>query len=394
MQDDTRKSRLLARYAALILACAVTLPLSPGREASAQSGRKLPEKARKQGAPAAPAPDAKKPAQQQAPAEPDAPPITPEDLKDAIQLAALVVDVETVVYEKKSGKILTDLKREHFKVFEDGVEQEVVNFVPTQGPVTMVLLLEFSRRIDNRYFSKAQILQPAYYFVTQFVKPEDNIAIVAFDMRPEVVTDFTNSPKKLQEGILFLNRNNPAFNESNVYDAIKFVVEGGELNGEQYAGLKGVNRRTAIVLVTLGIDTFSKTGYQETLERVGNSGIPFYTINIGKLFHKMNEARMSSEMNLEFLQAENMLKSFANMSGGAYFPITFPGEIPTDMASISNLMRSQYSLGYTPSNTRREGKRRKIVVKVDADGDGTFGDKGYEVQHREVYIEPRDAKTK
>lgn len=385
------RSRLLARCAIFLLALAIAAPIGPG--VSAQSGRKPPEKARKSD-PTTSGKPAEKPSTQPAPQEPAAPPLTPEDLRESIELSALVVDVETVVYEKKSGQILQNLKRENFKVYEDGVEQEIANFVPTEGPITMVFVLEFSKRIDNRFFSKRQILEPAYYFVTKFVKPGDNIAIVAFDMKPEVITDFTDNPKRLQEGILFLNRNNPAWSESNIYDAIKFVIEGGKVREEEYVGLKGVNRRAAILLITLGIDTFSKENYDQTLARVGNSGVPMYTMNIGKLFHKLYDTRISSEANLDFLQAENMLKAFARLSGGAYFPITFSSEIPTNMQSISNLMRSQYSLGYTPSNTRREGKKRKIKVEVDVDGDGKFGDKGYEVQHREVYIEPRDTPAK
>src|SRR5207249_3749043 len=130
--------------------------------------------------------------------------------------------------------------------------QEVTNFVPTQGPITMVMIIEFSKRIDNYFIRKTEVLQPAYYFVSQFTKPGDNIAIVAYDMRPEVVTDFTGDPKRLTAGIEFLVRNFPAFSESNMYDALSFVLQGGKLNGVDYTGLKGVQGRSAIMLITLG----------------------------------------------------------------------------------------------------------------------------------------------
>lgn len=107
---------------------------------------------------------------------------------------------------------------------------------------------------------------------------------------------------------------------------------------------------------------------------------------------------MSAEENMTWQQSFLTLKTFSRMSGGQYFPVTFSSELPTTLQSITNLMRSQYSLGYTPSNTRREGKQRKIVVKVDIDGDGIYGEKeeekAYAVQHRESYLEPNDLPRK
>ena len=98
---------------------------------------------------------------------------------------------------------------------------------------------------------------------------------------------------------------------------------------------------------------------------------------------------------MDWQQAFNTLRTFSRMSGGQYFPVTFAGEIPTTMQSITNLLRSQYSLGYTPTNTRREGKLRKIEVKVDLDGDGKYEDeKKIVIQHRESYLEPNDSPKK
>lgn len=395
-----RRLGALAIFVMLVVALA---PAEPG--ASAQSGRKPPEKARKQRP--APSPDAPQPspdAPQSSdpdPSEPP-PPLDPKDLQDAVKLAANIVDVETVVYHKKSGQILQNLKAGNFEIYEDGIKQEITNFLPTQGPMTVVMVIEYSRRIDNRYIGKAEVLRPLYALVTQFAQPDDNIAIVAFDVRPAVVTDFTNRPEKLRAGLDLLIRAYPAFGESNMYDALAFVLRGGKgdtvdyqaggtVPGVEYAGLKEVESRAAVILVSLGIDTFSKINYDEVRKIIADTGVPIYTIGVGNLFYKIFESRMSPEENLTWLQAFNTQKAFSRMSGGQYFPVTFAGEIPTVMQSITNLMRSQYSLGYTPSNTRREGKQRKIEVKVDVDGDGKFGDKGYEIQHRESYLEPKDS---
>ena len=93
---------------------------------------------------------------------------------------------------------------------------------------------------------------------------------------------------------------------------------------------------------------------------------------------------------LMLLQANNALKTFAESTGGKHFPVTFAGEIPSVLQSISALVRNQYSLGYTPTNTRKEGKRRKIQVKVNL-GD-QIDPKLVVIQHRQSYVEEKTKK--
>jgi VWFA-related protein len=363
----------------------------------AQSGRKTPEKARKDqpAKPGEPAP--------QVPAEPAPPPLTDKDLQDAVQLGVNVVDVETVVYNKKSGAIYTGLQPKNFELYEDGIKQEITNFIPSQGPMTVVVLIEFSKRIDNRAISKVEVLRPLYTLISGFTKPDDNVAIVAFDTRPVVITDFTGDTKLLRAGLDLLVRNNPAFSESNIYDALAFTLKGGKAEavdfsggglqrGVDYAGLAAVESRTAVILVSIGFDTFSKLNYDEVRKVISSAGVPIYTIGVGNLFYKIYDGRMRPEESMSWQQAFNTLRTFSRMSGGKYYPITFPGELPSTIESITNLMRHQYSLGYSPSNTRREGKQRKIEVKVDVDGDGKADEKDIVIQHRESYIEPNDAR--
>jgi len=371
------RTHTIARRAAVLLALSALLLcglLPDGRGVAAQSGRKIPEKARKD-QPEAP-PGATTPAGQpkaNSPTTPPPPPLKPGELQGAIQLGVDVVNVETVVYNKKSGQILQGLKKENFEVYEDGVKQEITNFTPSEGPLTMVFVIEF---------------------VTQVVKPGDNIAIVAFDMRPFVVADFTGDPKQLRAGMQFLFQNYPAFSESNLFDTLAFVIQGGKVDNVEYNGLKGVQGRSAIVLISLGVDTFSKINYDDIRNIVAHAGIPIYTVGVGNLMYKLLEPYMRPEEEMTWQQAFNTLRTFSRMTGGQYFPITFAGEIPTSMQSIANLMRNQYSIGYEPTNTRHEGKTRKIVVKVDVDGDGKPDDKEYVVQHRESYIEPLDTPRK
>lgn len=337
-----------------------------------------------------------------------------------------VVSVEAVVYNKKTGAIIGGLKKENFEIYEDGIKQEVENFSTPQAPVTMVLMLEYSKLVDvlgspaGGYFDygRVEILRPAYEFVNRFVQPKDFISIVAYDMRPTPIVDFTDDKSKLMGAVNLLIRNNPAFSESNLFDAMSLVLKGGigdsvvlddskdKKEKTDYGGLEEVQGHTAILLVASGLDTFSKINFDQARKIVENAGVPVYTIGTGNLFMKLydNDPRLDPSRGgilvtggirldrLMLLQANNTLKTFADASGGKHFPVTFAGEIPGVLQSISALVRNQYSLGYTPTNTRQEGKRRKIQVKVNL-GD-QIDPKLIVIQHRQSYVEEKIGQKK
>src|SRR6185436_20675617 len=221
---------------------------------------------------------------------------------------------------------------------------------------------------------------------------------------------FTNNPARIQQVISLLLHNQPAFSESNLYDALKLTLVGGRADSvvleeskqrtSEYGGMVSVpgGRRKAVVLIATGLDTFSKINMDQARKIVQNSGIPIYIIGIGQLFVKkyadsMDPGRGSNIGGIPidrmtFLQAENTMKTFAKESGGMYFPVTFEGELPDVLGSINAMLRSQYSLGFKPDDVA-DGKSHKIVVKVDVDGDGQYDDKAYVVRAREVYNAPK-----
>jgi VWFA-related protein len=333
----------------------------------------------------------------------------------SISIGTDVVNVEAVVFNKKTGGIFQGLKKEHFEIYEDGIKQEIENFATPEAPVTMVLVLEYSKLVDllgsatGGYFEagRVEILRPAYEFVSRFVQPKDFISMVAYDIRPTPIVDFTDDRNKLMQAINLLLRNNPAFSESNLFDTMQFVLRGGigdnvvleenkdaKTDKTDYAGLYEINARTAMLLISSGIDTFSKINYDQARKIVENSGVPIYVIGTGNLFLKKYDQYLDPGRGLEMygipdrmtlLQAQNTLKTFSDSTGGKYFPVTFPGEIPSVLQTISALVRNQYSLGYTPTNSRQEGKRRKIQVKVNL-GDAV-DPKLVVIQHRQSYIE-------
>ena len=126
------------------------------------------------------------------------------------------------------------------------------------------------------------------------------------------------------------------------------------------------------------------------LKRVSRAGVPIFCVHTGNLFYKKYGDSLPPETRMDFEQARNSLQTFARYTGGAYFPMTFQSELPQIMQSIQALLRTQYSLGYAPTNTRREGKERKIKLDVDIDGDGQPDNKQLDLRFRERYVEPDD----
>jgi VWFA-related protein len=252
-----------------------------------------------------------------------------------------------------------------------------------------------------------EVIRPTAMFLTQFIKPPDDyVSVVAFDIRPTPLTDFTNDPARISQVINLLLRNIPAFRETNLFDALKFVLVGGrgdsvvldESKSEKsdYAGLVSVQgRRRAVILIASGIDTFSRINYGDARKVLQNAGIPVYIIGTANLFFKKYEDRLDAVDSISgtpgrmtFYQAQNTLKTFAGETGGAYFPVTFPGELPTVLGSINSLLRSQYSLAFNPGDVR-DGKQHKIKVSVDVNGDGVYDDKEYVIQARQFYNSPK-----
>jgi Ca-activated chloride channel homolog len=396
------KSTTLARAAAIfaLLAAFVIASVVPNSTVAAQSGR---NPSKKEGDKKN-EPQKKKDQQKAQPDEPQEPPV-PKSIKDEppIRISTQVVNVDATVIEKKTGRLITNLTKKNFIVYEDGVKQEVTNFASGEGPMTAVLLIEnnYANRRWQGWFNPSfaqEVFQSAATFVQGFVKPNDHIAIVSYSMKPKVIQDFTSDSSRLYQAVVAAARDTLNFSEANMYDALSFVIMGGkaiqlfeEESGEsEYGGLQEVEGHTAVILLTLGIDTFSKITYDKALKIVSGGGVPIYTVHVGHLFFKKYESYMAPETRLEYLQAENALKTFAERTGGSYFPMTFESEIPQIMRSIEFMLRSQYSVGYEPTNTRREGKERKIKLEVDIDGDGQPDNKQLDLRYRTRYVEPDD----
>ena len=357
--------------------------------------------------------------QQQEPVPTDIVPTKPQDI-EKLSTTTNLVNVDVVVYHKKSGQIVTGLKKPNFAIYADGTQQTITNFATPEAPITVALVVEYSKwsELFGLYGSRGyepgtyEVIRPTAMFLSQFIKPPDDYAsVVAFDIRPTPLTDFTNDPGRLSAVINLLLRNQPAFRETNLFDALKFVLVGGrgdsvvleesKSDKSDYAGLVSVQgRRRAVLLIASGIDTFSKINYGDARKVLKTSGIPVYIIGTANLFKKIygdqlpaTDSMLGMPGRMSWLQADNTLQTFAKETGGAYFPVTFEGELPKVLGSINALLRSQYSLGFNPGEAR-DGKEHKLKVSVDVNGDGTYDDKEYVIQARQSYISPKPESQK
>jgi Ca-activated chloride channel homolog len=362
----------------------------------------------------------KRPAETGQPNEKQQEPLPPDVVNkpqdaEKLSISTQIVNVDAVVYHKKSGQIVSGLKKENFAIYADGVQQTITNFSTPEAPITVAMVVEYSKwsEVFGYYGSGRQdpgtyeVIRPTAMFLTQFIKPPDDyVSVVAFDMRPTPLTDFTNDPARISQVISLLLRNSPGFRETNLFDALKFTLVGGRGDSvvldnsksatAEYAGLVSVQgRRRAIILVASGIDTFSKINFGDARKIAQNAGIPIYIIGTANLFIQRYIDRLDAVDGLDgspgrmtFYQAQNQLKTFANETGGAYYPVTFEGELPKVLSSINGLLRSQYSLAFNPGDIR-DGKQHKIKVSVDVNGDGVYDDKEFVIQARQYYNAPK-----
>ncbi len=295
------------------------------------------------------------PKKKETPPEPPKPKLkNPEGLPNySLTVDVPLVNVDVMVMTG-NGEFIPGLKKENFKVLEDGVPQQISNFSQSEAPITAVLLVEFA---NTHYAFINDMLTHAYGFA-EGLKPNDWVALVSYDMHTDIVVDFTQNKNAIIGGLNSLRM--PGFSETNLFDALVETLD----------RVERVEGRKYIVLVASGVDTFSKLTLDKTLKKIKNSrDITIFTVSTGQALRMQYEPYTGPITNLTFLQADNQMNTFAKMTGGkAYFP-RFQGQMPEIMRDIANSIRNQYSISYHSSNAKQDGSFRKIKVElVDANG--------------------------
>jgi VWFA-related protein len=297
------------------------------------------------------------PPTQPSPMPPSAPKQEPTEQKPQEPGATIAVEVPVVTLDviatTQHGDLLTGLKKENFRVFEDGQPQIITNAGPSDAPITMVVLMEFSARFYGWYSYQAKYWADALF---PNLKQKDWVALVTFDMKPRTEVDFTQNKDEVRQALYSLYF--PGFSESNVFDALLDTVD----------RLKDVKGKKSVLVLASGIDTFSRHTLDQTLKALRGTDVTIFCVGVDKPVSNWLELQghLGGMRELNFLQAENQLKTFAQMSGGfAWFP-QFDGELPGVMRDVTEFLRHQYTITYTPSNHAADGKYRKIKVELVA----------------------------
>ena len=296
--------------------------------------------------------------------KPDVPPPPPEPkVKNPAGLTnfSLRVDVPEVTLDvgvilQKTHDFVPNLQPVNFRVYEDGVPQKVVGFQRTKAPITAVLLCEFA---STSYWFVYDMRNAAYSFAQQ-LQPDDYVAVVTYDLKTQILTDFTQDKRLVYESLNTLVI--PGFSETDMFDAV-------------YSTLDRVSRiegRKYVILIGSGYDSFSKINLDKVLAKIkATPNVTIFSVGTGQAARITGNARtgMFGPKEIDYLQADNQMSTFARMTGGkSYFP-RFAGEMPDIFRSINDSIRNQYVLTYTPTNAKQDGSYRKIRVElVDNEG--------------------------
>ncbi|HTJ30591.1 MAG TPA: VWA domain-containing protein [Acidobacteriaceae bacterium] len=267
------------------------------------------------------------------------------------------VTVDVGVLLEKTHQFVPGLRPANFRVYEDGQEQKVIGFKRVEAPITALMICEFAA---TNYYNIYDMRNSAFSFVSQ-LRPQDYVALMTFDLRTQIVTDFTQDKRELMQDVNQLRI--PGFSERNLFDAL-------------YEGLDRVTRidgQKYIIVIASGRDTFSKITLDKMLDKIRKTpDVTIFTISTGGLVRAMTEGRGGFNQQLrdmDNLQADNQMRTFAKMTGGMSFQPRFVTETPDDFKVINEAIRSKYELIYHPINDKQDGTYRHIRVElVDEEG--------------------------
>jgi len=268
----------------------------------------------------------------------------------AVEVPVVTLDV---IATTQRGDLLTGLKKENFKVTDDGVTQTITNFGPTEAPITIVMLMEFSSRGRDWFAYTAKYWADAFL---PNLQQKDWIAFRTFDMNVQDQVDFTQNKDEVRNAIYHLYF--PGFSESNVFDAVLKTID----------DMKDVKGKKSVLLLATGVDTFSKHTLDQTMKQLRQSDVTIFCVGLAKPYLNYMELHGARGSNMTYLQAENQMKTIASLTGGySWFP-QFDGELPGIFHDVASYLRHQYSLSYTPSGGK-DNKFHKVKIElVNADG--------------------------
>ncbi len=313
------------------------------------------------------------PARAQAPQEQQSPPI---------RVRVELVDVGVTVTDAQ-GKFVEGFTRENFRVFDEGSEQPITNFLPIEAPAQVLLLIEAGPAV---YLLQREHLQAAYALLSGLAS-DDRVAVASYADAAQGVLDFTTDKRAAAAAL----------------DGLRFNLGMGELNlaaalETSVLWLETLPGKKAVVLLSTGVDTSGPVRWQRMIGRLRTSDVTVLAVALGGELRepptakkKRSEASTLAAANFE--EADRALQEIAEASGGrAYFPKNAK-EFATIYTQVADLLRHQYSLAFAPAS--RDACVHRIEVRIDAPPAPLAPGKAasaLRVSHRQAYLAPTDSK--
>jgi Ca-activated chloride channel family protein len=265
--------------------------------------------------------------------------------EDVLRLEADLVVLDVTVVDPSNRPIM-DLKKEEFTVLEDKVQQEISIFSRDQVPVSIVLAIDTSGSMR----AKLDTVIKASVNLVKESRQSDEVAVIEFKDQPELLEEFTTDLNDVVDTL----QSFVASRQTAMLDALYL--------GADYASKEGKNRRKAIVLVTDGLDKDSYYKFDEVVDHLREADVQVYLVGFTNDLEKGGSIFKKSEKE----KAEALLNKLADETGGkAFFPREL-SEVHQIAQQISNDLRTQYSIGYYPTNTKKDGTFRSVRVQVNS----------------------------
>lgn len=293
-----------------------------------------------------------------APVSSASPEADPEfDENDTVRVSTNLITIPAEVMDR-SGRYIGNLRKQDFRVFENGVEQELAYFAAVDQPFTVALLLDVSGSTQSRL----QAIRGAANAFIKGLRPNDRLLLVSFDGKINVLTEAVTL-SELRKKKLRLD----AVNDGTLlYDTVSFVLN------QRLAGIAG---RKAIVLLTDGVDGGSKKGsYKQTLRDVEEAEVIIYTVQyntlpdlparLSQIINPKARAHTEARMLKEYAIGSTYVDALARKTGGRLQKAESLSDVPQAFAAITEELGRQYSLGYYPKGQVQAGEKRDIKVKT------------------------------
>ena len=275
------------------------------------------------------------------------PPVTPPPQSQPSFRAGVELVSLNVIVTDSSGRYITDLEQGDFNVFEDGVKQDVTLFNKANLPIALELLLDTSASMEN----KLPTAQEAAIGFAKRLRTQDLAEVIDFDSRVVVLQAFTNALAELEQAI----RKTSAGGSTSLYNAIYIALK--NLKKVVATNVDEI-RRQAVIVLSDGEDTSSLLPFEEVLDLAKRSETAVYAIGL----RSTENTALASK---GFKEAEFVLRQLSQETGGRVFFPSQLSELGTVYGQIADELSSQYTVGYTSKNPKKDGSWRRVVVRVN-----------------------------